>query len=189
MGQSILIAESRELLRIGLRTIFAEDQRVSHIHEATTSDCLKAKLHSQKLDLIIVNQSLVTDLGSLPPGNFVILADKLDMTMLKAVYEHKGRGYLSEYVSADLLRTVLSANQDAFLIEPSFTCHIIDSLLGNDLSTVDEDLLTPREKEIITLVRQGMDKPTIAKTLCIAEATLKTHMKNIANKKDSRKAI
>lgn len=184
MGQNILIAEPCELLRIGLRTIFAADQRVSNIHEAMTNRGLELHLRNHGVDLVVVNQSLITDVTRLPMGNFVILTSKLDMGILKAAYKHKGRGYLLEQVSADLLRTVLDRRENAFLIEPSLMPWIMDGLFGNTFSTLNEELLTPREKEIIALLRDGLDRPTIARTLCIAEATLKTHIKNIARKRD-----
>ena len=184
MGQNILIAETCELLRIGLRTIFTGDQRVSNIHEALTSKGLEQQLQGHQVDLVVVNQSLITNITLLPMGNFVILTSKLDMTMLKAAYKHKGRGYLSENVSAELLRTVLDRNENAFLLEPSFTPRAMECLFGNAFSILNEELLTPREREIIALLREGLDRPTIARNLCIAETTLKTHIKNIARKRD-----
>lgn len=183
MGQNILIAESCDLLRTGLRTTFAEDQRVSNIHEATTGKALEMQLRNHKVDLVVVNQSLITDVSHLPIGNFVILTARLSITMLKAAYKHKARGYLAESVSAELLRTVLDYTENAFLIEPGFTHWIMDALFGGAFPMLNEALLTPREKEIIVLLREGLDRPTIAKTLCIAETTLKTHIKNIASKR------
>lgn len=185
MGKEILIAEPCELLRVGLRTIFAQDARVSNIHEVTTSKGLEMQLRSSRVDLVVVNQSLITDITRLPMGNFVVLTSKLDITILKASYKHKSRGYLSEQVSAELLRTVLDSNENAFLIEPSLTPCVMDGLFGNAFSTFNEELLTPREKEIVALLREGLDRPTIAQNLCIAETTLKTHIKNIAKKREA----
>jgi len=184
MGQNILIAESCELLRIGLRTFFAEDQRVSNIHEVATSKGLETQFRNYEVDLIVVNQSLITDVTCLPRGKFVILTSKLDMAILKAAYKHNGRGYLSEHVSAGLLKTILDCDENVFLIEPSFAPWIMDGLFGNAFATLNEELLTPREREITALLREGLDRPTIAKTLCIAETTLKTHIKNIARKRE-----
>jgi len=184
MGLNILIAESCELLRIGLRTIFTEDQRVSNIHEATTAKDLELHLRNHGVDLVVVNQALITDVARLPMEKFVILTAKLDMSILKAAYQNKGRGYLSEQVSAELLRTVLERHENAFLIEPSLMPWVMDGLFGKAFATLNEELLTPREKEIVALLRDGLDRPTIAKRLCISEATLKTHIKNIARKRD-----
>ena len=184
MGQNLLIAESCELLRVGLKTIFVEDERVAKIHEAATTESLKTQLRTCSFDLIVVNQSLVTDIMGLPRGNFVILTAEPDMTILKAAYEHGGRGYLSENVSAELLRTVLYSSENSFLIEPALTPWVMGCVFGDAFSTIREELLTPREKEIVSLLRGGLDRPRIAKHLCIAETTLKTHIKNIARKRE-----
>lgn len=155
MGQSIMIAEPSELLRTGLRTIFAEDKRISIIHEATSSRGLETQLRSHRVDLVVVNQSLITDMMLLPQGDFVILTDRLNMAILKAAYKHRGRGYLSLNVSAELLRIVLDCGENAFLIEPCLTPWIMNCLFGGAFPTLNEELLTPREKEIIRLLRDG----------------------------------
>lgn len=183
MSKSILIAEPCELLRIGLKTVFAEDQRISNIHEVATCKSLEAQLGCCRVDLVIVNQSLITNILCLPPGKFIVLASKLDLTMLKASYKHKGRGYLSENVSAKLLRTILDSDENAFLIEPSLTPYVMESICGNASSFFNDELLTPREKEIAALLNDGLDRATIARSLCISEATLKTHIRNMARKR------
>lgn len=185
MGKHVLIAEPRELLRIGLRTIFAGDQRVSTIHEATTHQELAMHLCTHSIDLVVVNQLLITDVAHLPSGHFVVLAAKLDMSDLKAAYRHKARGYLSEQVSAELLHTILDCNENTFLVEPRLTPWVMDSLFDKVFSSLNEDLLTPREREILVFLREGIDRPTIAQKLCISETTLKTHIRNIARKRES----
>lgn len=184
MGQHILLAEPCELLRIGLRTILLADERVSQVSEASTQEHLKAKLQSCKIDLTIVNQVLIREVTQLPKGKFVILASNPDIGILKSASSHGARGYLSENVSAELLRVVLSSSDESFLLEPSLTPWIMKSLLGGTFFCIKEELLTPREKEIIQLLREGLDRRTIAKRLSISDATLKTHIKNI-RKRDS----
>ena len=49
----------------------------------------------------------------------------------------------------------------------------------------NETSLTPREREIVRLLREGLDRSSIARRLCIAETTLKTHMQNIAKKRST----
>jgi len=182
-GQNILLAEPHELLRIGLRAIFAEDQRVAHIHETTTSQGLETQLRRNSVDLVVVNQSLINDIKSLPEGNFIILAPELDFNTLKAAYKHKCRGYLSENVSAKLLRSMLDYGKGDFLIEPNFAPLVMDRFFGDIFTVLKEELLTPREKEIIDLFREGLDRSAIAEKLCITETTLKTHLRNIARKR------
>jgi DNA-binding NarL/FixJ family response regulator len=185
MGLNVLIAEPCELLRVGLRTIFFESTRVSNIYEAATKESLKTQLRSYTLDLVVINQVLVTDVMLLPRGKFAILTSEPDIAILKAAYRQGMRGYLSENVSAELLRMVLHPSGDSFLMEPTLAPWFMECLFGNTFSSIKEELLTPREREIIHLLREGLDRPTIAKHLCIAETTLKTHIKNIAHKRET----
>ena len=82
------------------------------------------------------------------------------------------------------MKTVLDSDENVFLVEPSFMPWVMGSLFGNAFSALNEEVLTPREREITALLREGLDRPTIAKSLCITEATLKTHIKNITRKRD-----
>lgn len=189
MIQNVLIADPCELLRIGLRTIILENIPISNIYEASTHESLKTLMQSYALDLLVVNQSLVTDVSMLPYGKCIILTSEPDMTFLRAAYKYNIRGYLSDKVSPDLLRIVICSSEETLLIEPSLMSWIMETMFGGTFSSVKEELLTPREREIMGLLREGVDRPTIAKRLCIAEATLKTHIKNISRKREMEQCM
>jgi DNA-binding NarL/FixJ family response regulator len=179
----ILIAEARDILRAGLRTILSSDERIGHIYEAVNQQDLQNCLDSYSLDLVIVNQSLISDITILPRGQFVILTPELNMLSFYEAYKHGARGYLLENTSSDLLCTALCLTEGAFLIEPVLVTRVIEAMSGNTSFDISEDLLTPREREVVSLLRDGMDRHTMARHLCISEATLKTHIKNIARKR------
>lgn len=179
MGYQLLLAEPCEILRVGLKTVFLGDSRVEHIYEAATSTSLKAQLHVRTVDIVIANQQLVPDITILPKKGSVLLATEPDLDAIKAAYRHGIRGYLSEKASVDLLRILLEVPEGGFLLEPSLVPQVMESLFGGIFSAFKEELLTPREKEIIGLLKEGLDRRTIAKRLCITDATLKTHIKNM----------
>ncbi|GHO60143.1 response regulator transcription factor [Ktedonobacter robiniae] len=179
----ILIAEPRDILRTGLRTIFAEDERISQIYEAATQETLKACLSSKPINLIIINTSMMSNIKDLPRGKFVLLAPEVDIELFLKAYKHGARGFLSENAPAELLRATLGLAEGSFLIEPKMTVPILDLFSGDLRFAVKEELLTPREREIVSLLREGTDRRTIAQDLHISEATLKTHIKNITRKR------
>jgi two-component system, NarL family, nitrate/nitrite response regulator NarL len=53
---------------------------------------------------------------------------------------------------------------------------------ARDLETVKVDSLTPREREIVALVTEGMRNKQIADRLCISEATVRNHLTSILSK-------
>ena len=183
MEQTVLIAESREILRAGLRAIFANDPLVSCTYEATTSEELKKRLQSCVPDLVVVHQSLVTDMMQLPKGRFIILATEPDKNMLLAACAYGARGYLLEDASAELLRMTLYLKDKMFLLDPILTPWLLDRISGDILPSASNEILTTREQEIFNLVlTNGLSNRAISERLCISEATVKTHLAHIFRK-------
>jgi DNA-binding NarL/FixJ family response regulator len=184
MNLKVLIAEKQEVLRVGLRSILISDSRVSEVYEAASEKELQRHLSSCKPDLIVVNQDLLADISILQTKNFVILATEPKIAKLKAAYEYGARGYLSVNASAELLRTMLRPTKSSFLIEPTLVPAVMEYVFDRRvLPALNETLLTPREREIVCLLREGYDRSSIARRLCIADTTLKTHIKNITKKR------
>jgi DNA-binding NarL/FixJ family response regulator len=179
--KKVLIAEAREVILAGLRAIFEEGIEVS---EATTYKELQRLLMSRSFDLVIVHQSLLTDIRLLPQGKFVLLVDEPDVTLLMQAYKHQMRGFFSVNVPADLLKATLYMTPQTFSIDPVLLPWMLDTLLDSQEHSDELRLLSPREQEITSLLSNGLDRHTIAQELHIAESTLKTHMKNIARKKE-----
>jgi DNA-binding NarL/FixJ family response regulator len=190
MELKVLIAVSSDILRAGLRTLLTEDKRIVQVYEAATKEEVHAQLRSNELDFVVINQSLITDMTALPRGHFVILAAKFDLETLQKAYKYGARGYLLENTSAELLRATLDLQNGAFLIEPTIASYTMDYFVHGLRFTIRDELLSPREREIVTLLRDGVDRRTIAKQLCISDTTLKKHIQHIKNKSDnSLKAI
>src|SRR2546429_3567828 len=182
MELKVLIVASSDILRAGLRTVLTEDKHVVQIYEAATKEEFQTQLHAKSPDFIVLDQALITDMTSLPYGHFVILAAKLDIDILQTAYKHGARGYLLENTSAELLRATLYLQNGAFLIEPTIASYTMDYFLHGLGFTIHDELLSPREREIARLLRDGIDRRTIAKQLCISETTLKKHIQHIKHK-------
>jgi DNA-binding NarL/FixJ family response regulator len=183
MTQTVLIADPRDVIRTGVKTIFENDNRVSDVYEAHSCEGAQEYL-SDTPDLVIIHQSLVSNITSLPSGKFVLLIDNPDIKMLFIAFQHHARGYLSENVSSDLLLATLNPKNNSFLLDPAFFPWITDFILNENRRMQEMSNLSPREREIISLLREGIDKRTIAQQLNISETTLKTHIKNISRKKE-----
>lgn len=184
MKINILIAEARDIPRMGLRTIFSADERVKELYEATNEQELQHLLQYEAIDLIIINQALVSSSSNLPRDQFVIITPVFDFHTFLLAYKYGARGYLLDTSSVEILRTILNLSPNTFLLEPSFTPQVIDHLTQDARFAVKEELLTPREKEIVELLREGVGRQEIARQLNISYATLKTHIKNIFKKRE-----
>ena len=53
--------------------------------------------------------------------------------------------------------------------------------------TIQTDLLTPREMEVLVLIEKGMSNQEIAQRLFISETTVKSHVSKLLSKLDARR--
>lgn len=178
----VLIAMPRDLLRRGLHTLFAEDRRIAHVYDAATTEELKAQLTFHAPDMVVIHQSLVTDINILPRDHFVILTDKPDLHTLRDALAHGIRGYLLESTSADLLLMALFFGEQSFFLDPSLAPWLSERLSGESLPLVNDIMLTPREWEVFYLLHDCFDDKEIAERLCISHATVRTHVVHILHK-------
>ncbi len=68
-----------------------------------------------------------------------------------------------------------------FLIAISLALFLIKQYFSDD-SNIERNLLTPKEKQILELIKQGKTNKEIASELFISVSTVKTHINNIFKK-------
>lgn len=57
--------------------------------------------------------------------------------------------------------------------------HVLGAFLARRRGVLDEQVITPRQVEILQLAAEGLSAPEIAETLVVAPGTVKTHFENI----------
>ena len=79
------------------------------------------------------------------------------------------------------------------LLSPSVTRRVIDRMAAQPLvgEAADPRLeeLTPREREVLGLIAQGLSNPEIAAALTVEETTVKTHVKRVLLKTGARDRV
>jgi two-component system nitrate/nitrite response regulator NarL len=120
-----------------------------------------------------------------PTSRIVILAEKLDIEAMTTCFAAGASGYLLHTISRDALRDSLllvSAGEKVFPSELASALPIIfGSPLVSNLAPPDRNL-SPREIEILECLRHGQSNKVIARSLDIAEGTVKVHVKRIMRK-------
>ncbi|HEU5228636.1 MAG TPA: LuxR C-terminal-related transcriptional regulator [Ktedonobacteraceae bacterium] len=187
MELNILIAIPHGVLQVGLQTIFSREPRVSRVSVVASKEDLQAELLHNQLDLVVVTQSLLTDFTLLQGTRFAILVaepEQPDIALLKAAYEQGACGYFSSSASVEFLCTLLSSEENSFLLDPTVGAWLMHDVLGGNPVRISNRSLTSREKEIAGLLYEGKDDLSIAHSLHITEKTLKRHIKKIRVKGD-----
>jgi DNA-binding NarL/FixJ family response regulator len=97
--------------------------------------------------------------------------------------------FLKDDPAEQLIAGIRAVVAGASLLAPALTRRIVEAYVRAPApGAVDERLapLTPREREVLELVAEGLTNAEIAARLVVGEATVKTHVGSILTKLDLR---
>ncbi|ASZ12991.1 response regulator transcription factor [Chitinophaga pendula] len=192
---NIIIADDHKMLVSGLIHILAEEEDYTVQETFSNGKDLLDFLHANpgKTDLVIldINMPALDGLTALP--------------LLHTAFPLLKILVLSMYTSDEIIARVRKAGAKGFLYKGADAPVLIDTiksiLQGNyvfpkdkntfqaelsDKAFIKLSLLSPREKEIARLIRDGLTTPMIAAKLFLSEYTVNTHRKNIIHKLELR---
>jgi DNA-binding NarL/FixJ family response regulator len=173
-----VVADSA-LVRSGLASILGRSGELSVVAEASPADA--SALPSDGVDVVVceVGDEAAAEalLEVLPSGPVLALVGDPNgaATLVKAgVRGVVGRGASAETLAAASLAVAkgLRVFDEAALTE----------LLSRAPSGADSTLLTPREREVLGLVAEGLSNRLIAERLGISEHTVKFHVGSLVEK-------
>ena len=99
-----------------------------------------------------------------------------------AAIEAGASGYLLKAApQAEILAGIRAVAAGETVLAPSIAAKLV-SRVRADAASVALPALSPREREVLSLVAAGRSNPEIARTLHIGEATVKTHLLHVFEK-------
>ncbi|MCB0470865.1 MAG: response regulator transcription factor, partial [Flavobacteriaceae bacterium] len=98
-------------------------------------------------------------------------------------FSKKANGYLLKDIDrTELLRAIDTVLEGKNYISISANQKLVESFDPINKTIPQMVALTRREKEILLLLDQGFNGPTIAEQLCLSNYTIETHRKNLMQK-------
>ena len=192
----IILADSNDLVRVGLRTILSSEKNIEIVGEAKNNKDLKQQLISFGADLILIDytspgfdidiihtvlslnnsvrfiaitpeQSAQTLVDALRSG--VMSYVKKDCDIVEIINAVKETGIGNKFFCGQILETIQRASIDVNDIDfESFSCEPV--------------ILSERELGIVVLIAEGLTNSQIAEQLFLSTHTINTHRKNIMAK-------
>jgi DNA-binding NarL/FixJ family response regulator len=191
----IVVADDQPLVRAGIRRVVETDHELDVVGEAADGHEAVALTRALRPDVVLMDirmpildgieaTSRLVEEGT--DSRIVILTTfGLDEYVLKALRAGASGFVLKEAPPEEILAAIhVVASGDA-LIAPAVTRAVIEELgrrpVRADLSARLDDL-TPREREVLELIAQGLSNAEIASTLVVGEGTVKTHVAHVLAK-------
>ncbi|GAB5400200.1 MAG: response regulator transcription factor [Aureisphaera sp.] len=198
MKINLVLADDEELFRVGMAHILSKDEDISIIHQACNGKELLDYLAGAELlpDIIIMDIKM-------PELNGV----EATKTIHKA-YPEISIIALTTYNTKPFIRNMIQVGASAYLVKnsaPSKVLHTIKQVYyngfyydtdvmkaikgitnlanKNDAKTIfDDELITPREKDVLELICHQNTSQEIAEKLFISKRTVEVHRKNLLDK-------
>ncbi len=180
----ILIVEDHPVFRVGLNMIIDAQSDMTVVAQAATSSDAIAEFRRHKPDITLMDQrlpgangtdALITIRGEFPLARIIMLTTSDgDLVIQRALRAGAAAYVLKSAPQNDLLRAIRSVHCGQK--------HIPPEIAGRLAEYMSEDDLTPREIEVLRLIRDGHRNKEIAHRLSIAETTVNFHTRNLMDK-------
>jgi DNA-binding NarL/FixJ family response regulator len=183
-GLRVLIADDHPIVRAGVRSLFAGHGDVEVVGEAATGEEAVALTRHLAPDVVLCDLRMgagmdgvqtTAALRALDPAPAVIILTTFDRDAeILGAIEAGASGYVLKDAPPDaILRAVRDAAAGRLALSPELSERVVQVLRAPRVR------LTVREHEVLRLLDEGASIPQIAKTLLVAEATVKTHLVHI----------
>jgi DNA-binding NarL/FixJ family response regulator len=189
----LVIGEDSVLFREGLASLLAD---AGHDIVARAGDApeLVAAVRRHRPDLAIIDVRMPPDLTDdgaraakqlrheIPDLAIVLLSQHIETSHSVELVATGGFGYLLKDRILDVedflgaLRRVAAGGS---ALDPEVVARLIRTGAGGPLGR-----LTPRERDVLSLMAEGHTNVTIARRLCVSDRTVETHVANILIKLD-----
>ena len=150
--------------------------------------------HSLEPDVVVMDVAMKDSNGieatrqlrsALPDLKVIALSSHSDSRYVNAMLDAGACGYvLKANAYDDLRRALVAAQQGKSYLCPDVTA----SVVGASLRKPERELepshasLSPREREVLQLLAEGLSSPEIGKRLFVAKTTVETHRRNVMRK-------
>ena len=183
---------------LGLRRLIEERDDFRVIAEATNGQ--------EAVDLVLEKHPDVAILDiSMPPLSGIDATCKIFKqgtdTKVLILSMHDNRSYVEEVLRAgasgyvlkdsaavDLLQAIDAVRSGDSFLSPSITQQVVDAIAHpSDRPEAALASLTDREREVLTLIAEGLSSKQIAKELGVSLKTIESHRANLMDKLDIHK--
>ena len=186
----VLLADDHTILRRGLRMLIDSQADMEVIGEARTGREALAETRRLEPDVVIMDISM-PDLNGIESTRQI--CDELLRTKVVALSMHKDSVYVREILRAgargyllkeseddDLLKAIRSVHRGEAFLSPAISDAVLTDYRRHVSNPVD--LLTGREREILTLVADGKTNKEIANSLGLSVYTVESHRGSVMEK-------
>ncbi len=187
MSTTVVIVDDHELIRQGLRRAFERTEDFSVVGEAGSVAAALELIASVQPDVVVFDVRLPDGSGldaarqvrqQRPDTGIVVLTMYAGDDQLFGALEAGASAFVPKDAPAE---DVISAARHAAVSPLAFTASDLAGAMQRRMTPTGPQL-SPREREVLTLLAEGLGVAAISKQLFISESTTKTHISKVYEK-------
>ncbi|WP_345412430.1 response regulator transcription factor [Actinomycetospora chlora] len=200
----VVLADDQQLIRAGLRVLLETEDGFAVVGEAADGAAAVAAVREARPDVVVMDvrmpgvdglaalETIVADPSLSGTAVLVLTTFDLDEYVYRALRAGAAGFLLKDAEPGELVRAIALVARGEALLAPAVTRRLIAEFAGRPQPLVAAtrlDVLTPREREVLTLVGAGLTNDEIAARLVISPATARTHVGRLLTKLDARDRV
>jgi NarL family two-component system response regulator LiaR len=185
----VMIIDDHAMVRRGLSAFLKVKSDLELVGEARNGRealelCARVEPHVVLMDLVMPEMDGMTATRQIrerwPEIQVIALTSFQDKELVQKALQAGAISYLLKNVSADDLAEAIRA---AYAGRSTLAPEAIQALVQVERQPSPQDYdLTPREREVLALLVEGLSNPEIADRLTVSRSTAKAHVSNILSK-------
>ena len=190
----LLVADDHTVMREGLAGLLDDQTDLTVVAQAGTGRAAVtlARRHHPDLALLDITMPEMSGLDAarqiaaeLDDTKSLILTMHDEEAFFFEALQAGAAGYVLKGVPSEELLTAIRAVHDGGVyLPPVLAGSLVQEYLDRQPEPPEDDPLTPREREVLTLIAQGLTNSEIAERLTLSINTVKTHRRHIYQKLD-----
>jgi len=189
----ILVADDHTVMRSGLKLLLEGESDFDVVGEATTGEEVVMLCSQLQPDLVLMDIGMPEMNGLVatrlikeqnPSIHILVLTMHRSEEYFFQMLEAGASGYILKGAeTSELIHAIRAVAQGDVFLYPSMARRLVQEYLaGLEVTPSDEQLLTPREREILRLIAGGYSGKEIAEKLVISPSTVHSHSTNLMAK-------